>query len=239
MALYTWYQSDIGLVRSSNQDSLGCFPENGLFIVADGLGGHADGHIASRLAVDTIRDELLRNNSVDDYGQRLHDAIIAAHEKIRAAAAGRGGSAAMGTTVVVLKLSGEDLCANWAHVGDSRLYRMRQGRLVLLTADHTAFGEPYRDGGDVPLDLPHTNQLLEALGAGPRPAVSTGKDRVKEGDLFLLCSDGLSSTVRPADLRDELSESQALDAVGSALVERAHAAGAPDNISSVLVRVAK
>ncbi|MBI3783808.1 MAG: serine/threonine-protein phosphatase [Deltaproteobacteria bacterium] len=240
MTLYTWYQSDIGLVRPSNQDALGCFPEERLFIVADGMGGHADGHVASRLAVDTIHEEIAAGgNDLDDDGGRVRKAIVAAHEKIRAAAAGRVGTAAMGTTVVVLRLSKTGDNADWGHVGDSRLYRMRRGTLELLTVDHTAFGESYRDAGVVPLDLPHTHQLLEALGAGDEPAVSIGSAQVMDGDLFLLCSDGLSSTVEPFNLVQELAVGRELATVGASLFELAHAAGAPDNISSVLIRVAK
>src|SRR5690606_33389413 len=98
----------------------------------------------------------------------------------------------IGATIVVLRVFPEQGRALWAHVGDSRLYRVRDGKLALLTADHTLAGAAYRDRTTVPLDLPHTNMLVQALGVAPDVEPSLGADDVRPGDLFLLCSDGVS-----------------------------------------------
>jgi serine/threonine protein phosphatase PrpC/predicted nucleic acid-binding protein len=238
MTLDTWCCSDVGLVRSSNQDAFECLPEGRLFMVADGMGGHADGDVASRIAVETIRDVLAADpGKLGSESDSLKRAVLAADARIRASSGGRVGTAAMGTTVVVLKLSADMRQAHWAHVGDSRLYRLRGALLELLTADHTEFGEAYRRTRPIPLDLPHTNQLLEVLGVGPPPKVGHGADAVQPGDLFLLCSDGLSGCVPPRSLQSELGLSRSLEATGTALLALSCAAGAPDNVTIVLLRI--
>lgn len=270
MRFESWSKTDIGLVRESNQDHVGCFPDLGLFVVADGMGGHADGEIASGMAVDILRhayaDEddtqpgrtllpargpmaWLARLGLGNTGKRdeelarlevarLTSAVEEANRRIfargheDAAAATR----AMGTTVVAVVLHEWSKRAAWAHVGDSRLYRLRDGQLELLTADHTRFGEPYRNGGTVPLELQHTNQLTSALGVGPQVTVAVGCEEIRGGDVLLLSSDGVTGLIPPEAIAQVLAEMPSPGQAGDELVKRALAAGGSDNASVVVVR---
>ena len=169
-----------------------------------------------------------------------HSAIELANERIfEAGHTGDGAPAqgAMGTTVVVLDCVLDDGRTYWAYVGDSRLYRVRDGDLALLTADHTLLGEAFWNQAKIPSDLPHTNRLMRALGITPTVEVSVGSDATQPGDLFLLCSDGVSGMIKPSDFLDELGRDQPLDQAGSALIQKALDAGGKDNASLLLVRV--
>jgi protein phosphatase len=243
MKLRGWSISDIGLTRKSNQDAVGYFPELHLFVVADGMGGHADGELASRLAVDTIHGFLADASNLDPAlsdvdcltraveraNRRIHE------EGLRNAA--QPPARPLGTTVVVLKLALEVRRAFWVHVGDSRLYRMRNRRLALLTADHTVYGQQYLDKDIIPTDLPHTNQLVQALGINAQVDVSTGSDAIRNGDLFLLCSDGVSGQLEPAAIEHQLTATEKLEDAGHALIRLSLEAGGRDNATAVLVRV--
>ena len=114
---------------------------------------------------------------------------------------------------------------------------MRDGALSLLTADHTMFGEAFWKQASAPSDLPHTNRLVRAVGIEPTVEVSQGEDALRAGDLFLLCSDGVSGMVAPDDLRDQLLGAQGLADTGAALIRLALTAGGRDNASAILVRV--
>lgn len=264
MEIQAWFDSNIGLVRKSNQDTVGCYPEIALFIVADGMGGHADGEVASRLATDVIRGHFSSPPSPDpaprpallsrffpfgrrrvpqpgaeSEGARLQAAIEEANRRVfeegRTRAQGR--QIAMGTTVVALRCALVQRRAYWAYVGDSRLYRARNGHLTLLTADHTLYGEPYREEAEIPSDLPHTNRLVRAVGIQPDVEVSTGSDALVAGDLFLLCSDGVSGMIGAQEIEAEMTSGRSLHEIGSALIERALRAGGKDNASALLVKV--
>jgi serine/threonine protein phosphatase PrpC len=271
MRFESWSKTDVGLVRESNQDRVGCFPDLGLYVVADGMGGHADGEIASTMAVDVLREAYAREDDTQPgrtltprqgrsllerlgFGGGRRDgekARLAEAERVRLASAVQeanrrifqrghedGGPAlrTMGTTIIAVSLSEWTGRIVWAHVGDSRLYRLRDGRLELLTADHTRFGEPYRGGGTVPLDLPHTNQLTSALGVSPDVEVASGSAEIAPGDVFLLASDGVSGLV-PAPLITQILGMPSADQAGQELLQRALAAGGTDNASVVVVRV--
>lgn len=243
MVLKSWWASDIGLVRKSNQDTVGCFPELGLFIVADGMGGHAAGEIASRMAVDVVRKCLGRERRRGDpeaAAASLRAGIELANERIFAAGKRsdvENDSGRMGSTVVVLLLDLETRNAAWAHVGDSRLYRARDGHVELLTADHTRFGNPYLNQSNIPIDLAHTNVLLQAVGTDREVQVTTRCEPVKPGDTFLLCSDGISGLVDASVIRAAMTTAHSLDEAGQTLMRRAMEGGGRDNASAVLVRV--
>jgi protein phosphatase len=257
MRLESWARSDVGLVRKSNEDYVGCFPELGLFVVCDGLGGHAAGEVASRLAVEVIRDavagerpapapagllartrRLLSRSSARSGEEVLRQAVEEANRRVWAAADGEAErERSMATTVVALAV---DLPASrlaWAHVGDSRLYLLRRGVLELLTADHTVAGSRYLDGSEIPADLPHSNRLLQALGVSPTVDVVTRGGAAAAGDVLLLCSDGLSSLVASESIREALVRSPSLQDAGQSLIQRALDAGGNDNTSVVVVRL--
>jgi protein phosphatase len=261
MNLEAWAGSNVGLVRKSNQDSVGCFPELRLFVVADGMGGRSEGEVASRMAVDTLRDSLAPGNAPairqrlwrallghpadgerPAEGPDLQGAIELANERIFAAGqrqtsedSSQRGS--MGTTVVALVCDLDARRAHWAHVGDSRLYRARDGEVALLTADHTLFGEAYWDAATVPPDLPHTNRLVRALGIGAAVQATLHSAELRAGDLYLLCSDGVSGMMQPDDLRRLLLADGPLAQTGRDLIQRALDGGGKDNASALLVRV--
>ncbi len=233
--------SDIGRVRKTNQDSVGCFPELSLFLLADGMGGLTAGEVASRLAVEVIAEHVRTANGTRDADDLtiLQSAIATANERILEEGQVRGegaGRARIGATIVALRLSAGARRAYWAHVGDSRLYRVRDGRLRLLTADHTLAGAAYRDATSVPLDLPHTNMLVQALGVARDVEPSIGSDEILPGDLFLLCSDGVSGMIPPDVLEQALAApSSSLDDKAKNLIRLALDASGRDNASVVLV----
>ena len=232
--------SETGPVRRSNEDFVGGFPELDLFVVADGMGGHADGDVASRMAVETIHEFFAqRGDGARPDGERLKLAVELAHQRIYEEGLRRGGTSpgrSLGTTVVVLKIAPDERQASWVHVGDSRLYRLRDGRLSLLTADDTLFGHEYRKGGPIPADLPHTNRLIQALGVSEQVEVAVASGAVVPGDLFLLCTDGISGQIDPAVLETELGAGDDLQSIAEALVRLSLEAGGKDNASAVLVR---
>jgi PPM family protein phosphatase len=243
MTVETWCGSDIGLTRKSNQDSVGSFPELNLFVVADGMGGHANGEVASRMAVEAIHgffnDASVRPVCPSDV-ECMKLAVEIANQRIyeegqRSTEEPPGRT--LGTTVVVLKLDQVGSRASWVHVGDSRLYRVRGGRLELLTADHTLFGQEYWGKDAIPTNLPHTNRLVQALGTSEDVEVTTASDVVRSGDLFLLCSDGISGQLDPSVIERELTGAKHLESSGQTLIRLARDAGGRDNASAVLVRV--
>jgi protein phosphatase len=259
MRLEAWAGTDVGLVRTSNEDSVGCFPEFGLFVVCDGLGGHASGEVASRLAVETVRQAVAENHPaapaegllgrtrrlLGRQAERtdedlLREAVESANRRVfDGARQGAGEDArSMATTVVALRLDLDRGCLACAHVGDSRLYRLRGGKLELLTADHTVAGSRYLGGGEIPVSLPHSNRLLQALGINGSVDVVTHGEAIAAGDVYLLCSDGLSGLVEPRVLRDTLGSDALVSDLGQKLIQLALDAGGTDNTSAVLVRLA-
>jgi protein phosphatase len=236
--------SDIGRVRKTNQDAVGCFPDMSLFLVADGMGGLKDGEVASRLAIEVIRKHVQTSNggvTPPDAMSVLAAAISSANERILREGEARNtemGRSRIGATIVALRLAAHERRAFWAHVGDSRLYRARDGQLVLLTADDTVAGAAYRDQQAVPLDLPHTNVLVQALGVAREIEPSLGSDDVRAGDLFLLCSDGVSGLIAPDVLERTLVADAALDDKANDLIRLALDASGRDNASVVLVQIA-
>ena len=261
MRIEYWADSHVGLVRRSNEDAIGCFPELSLFMVADGMGGHNAGEVASRMAVDIIHDVFLREKRRNERAAHLFDrlrrfkrrhdagqspdaflrsAVELANRKIFEAgrpAEGQTEARRMGTTAVVLFLAPDEARAYWAHVGDSRLYRLRGKRLQLLTVDHTLHGKSYRQCDSAPLDLPHTNVLLQALGPVESVDVAVRADELRSGDRFLLCSDGVSGAVDAAFTQRVLEESPTLATAGEQLIQRSLAAGGKDNASAILVHL--
>lgn len=227
--IVTYARSDVGLVRTNNEDSVFTDDGRGLVIVADGMGGHAGGEVASRIAVETISSRVVPVNSFWPFsrGPRERDLVVgairAANERIREEADRDSSLAGMGTTVVVLWICGRR--AHVAHVGDSRIYRLREGGLVQLTRDHSWPGE---DGA-------MRNVLTRAVGAEAEVEVDHRLLDIAQGDLFLLCSDGLSRIVEEGAIVEALREGPEGDAATERLIELAKGQGAPDNVTVALV----
>jgi serine/threonine protein phosphatase PrpC len=240
--------TDVGRVREHNEDCFAVLPDLGLFVVADGIGGRACGEIASRMAIDSMREVLadtgprwsrrrvLSGNSPAPL--RVVAGIELANERIVAAAEWEPAKQGMGTTVVSALVSGDRLVL--AHVGDSRAYRLRGTRLELLTEDHSVVNEHIRAGLLAPEKAdssPFRHIITRAVGTRPTVEVETRIVRMEPDDVYLLCSDGLSSVVEPWELAAILLEHHDLGRAAGRLIERANALGGPDNITAVLVRV--
>jgi PPM family protein phosphatase len=229
MATVTLYaRSDIGLARSNNEDSFFTDVGRGLAVVADGMGGHAGGEVASKLAVETISDGLKGGDSFWPFGRaqrertQVLDAIRLANQRVRAAAAKDSTLAGMGTTIVVLWI--KNARAHIAHVGDSRIYRYRRGGLVQLTRDHSWPSE----------EAAMRNVLTRAIGAEQSVDIDHRLIEVSPGDVFLLCSDGLTRPVPDETIAQTLGETKNGDRAAERLIELARANGAPDNVTVVL-----
>ena len=228
-------QTHTGLVRKVNEDSVLTLPEHEIWLVSDGMGGHDAGDFASRLIADmvaTIPQDL-------DPAARMHalrDAIHGAHHAIQAESARRGGTT-IGATVATLVISqGYFLCL-WA--GDSRIYRLRNGRIELLTADHSAVAE-YVLAGKMSWDEadqhPQSNAITRAVGIEGDLILDKVRGETAPGDRFLLCSDGLTKYATFSMLEDVLSTTP-LETLGDRLIQIALTGGGADNISAIIVDV--
>jgi PPM family protein phosphatase len=227
--------SDRGLRRSHNEDRFGAYPELGLFVVADGMGGHAGGEIAAQIAVDEVHAALSRPGVASP--SRLEDAIERANWTICRASSRDPELREMGTTIAALLV--EDGHVTVAHVGDSRVYRLRNRRLEQLTEDHSLFNYYVRAGLADPAnsaDFPYHNVVTRALGLRPVVTVDTARLRFAPGDTFMLCSDGLSGVVDDEEITAILLTCVDLDHAARELVTLANERGGPDNITVVLVR---
>ena len=233
--------SHVGLVRSVNQDRHAEFEDgrgNCLFVVADGMGGHRGGETASRLAVEIIGEVFER--SEESLEQTMRSAVETANQRIYECASADPDLAGMGTTVVGLALGkgGE----GWvAHVGDSRLYLLRNGRLDALTADHSLVAEMHRQGflsAEEALVHPRRNELTRSVGVVPGVEAEISRIAVRPGDRFLLCSDGLCGYVGDDEIREVL-ESEGPPGAARVLVDRANAKGGYDNVTAQVVAIAE
>ncbi len=242
--------TDGGVVRDHNEDSIGSAADIGLVILADGMGGHNAGEVASEMAVTSIiqalQNSIPRTNTatVDDesgftHGTLLiHDAIQKANQEIYQAANDQPQCQGMGTTLVAA-LYYEDR-VTIANVGDSRLYRLRGGHLEQLTTDHTLLQELVDRGfysqEEAEASL-NRNVITRALGTEPTIQVDLQEEILLPGDLYLLCSDGLNDMISDEKILTTLRMFGGnLDKIGEELIRQANSAGGRDNVSVILVR---
>lgn len=227
---FMYGRSDPGQVRANNEDAISFDVAAGIAVLADGMGGLEAGEIASRIAVDTLMMKMLSK-------QPLLQAVTEANQRIFTAARDNAGWRNMGTTLIAAQLDGPLL--RFANVGDSRLYRYRGDCLEQLSHDHSVV-QQLLDSGAVTEEeawvAPNRNIITRALGIESEVEVDIETVPLAPADLFLLCSDGLSDMLRPADIQTLFArhEGQPADLV-DALVDAANAAGGADNISVVLV----
>ncbi|MFI7632407.1 PP2C family protein-serine/threonine phosphatase [Microbispora rosea] len=224
-------RTDVGLVRQRNEDTV--YAGRHLFAVADGLGGHVAGDIASATAVDALKP-YDRQSDPANLPTALGRAVHAANEALRRKVDADPDLEGMGTTLVALLWS--DRSAVVANVGDSRVYVLRRGasRLVQLTEDHT-YGNLVADAADVPHLPARISRFLDGRADGRSPDLTART--LQPGDRFLLCSDGLSGVVGREQLRDILSESERPAEAVDRLVAAATDHGGPDNISVIVIDV--
>ncbi len=226
-------QSHVGQVRTANQDVCGEFSDNRgrrLLVVADGMGGHAGGETASRLALETIGE--IFAEGFDDAPEMLGRALKGANAKIHSVGNADPDLHNMGTTAVALLLGDGD-SISVAHVGDSRAYRMRGNRLEQITDDHSWVGEEVRQNRLAAEDAeshPMKNVLLRSLGVAPEVDVAVMQQPLRPGDRFMLCSDGLWGEVGAAEISEIMERSDAQTAVRD-LIDLANRNGGSDNVT--------
>jgi len=244
-------KTDVGQKRQGNEDRFCLDPALGLYVVADGMGGHAAGEVASRLAVETIQEWMAKYLNGTDAtivgpaaagvsaeANFLLSSIRLANRIIFDSAKGRREYAGMGTTVVAVLTHGDRFVL--AHVGDSRIYRIREDRIDQVSRDHS-FVQEQVDSGVMSAAEAHQSQyrhmITRALGLKERVDVDLTEQPAQPGDVLLLCSDGLSDLLDDEDMlaavRDHADD---LDRACQALVDRANAKGGDDNITVLVVQ---
>jgi protein phosphatase len=256
--------SDVGKQRVHNEDRFILLPEFGVFVVADGMGGHQSGEVASRMAASSIAS-YFRNghkpgeppslaeaetpkppsaepssSSSPRMADRLRIAVTQANARIFARADDSRIHRGMGTTVVAAAFAKDAGELHVVHAGDSRCYRIRNGSMVQLTRDHSLVSDALLERPDLSSqDLAYLpkNVITRALGIAPTVDVDVRVVEVKVGDVFLLCSDGLHGLVSDEEIMAIIQDSPVLTEACSRLVDLANAAGGKDNITAVLVRI--
>lgn len=245
--------SDTGLVRDHNEDTIGSDTELGLLVLADGMGGHKGGEVASAIAVDSILQELrevlpgITPGNIDDTSgyslesMAVEKAIKNANLKIFRAAQDNSQYEGMGTTIVVVLFYDNRITI--AHVGDSRLYRLRDGRLEQMTRDHTLLQELVDRGFYTQKEASESlnkNLVTRATGVNQTVEVDLQEDVVLVGDIYLLCSDGLNDMI-PDDLIEDiqLNYRNDLDKMSHELIKQAKDHGGKDNVSVMLAQIIK
>jgi protein phosphatase len=244
--------TDVGMKRRLNEDVFVVDSDVGMYLVADGMGGHAAGEVASRVATDEILRAFKQGPSDADETWPEHwdtdlsatanlivDAIVAGHHRVTMAMNKDADLRGMGTTVVVaVRLPGDGkivIC----HVGDSRAYRYRRGGLSLLTNDHSWVHEQVEAGfltEEAARTHPLKNVVTQALGGNSEPKVDVLEDEIDKDDIYLLCSDGLNSMLTDAEIAAVLETGGSLDETCNRLISEANERGGNDNISVVLMR---
>jgi len=227
-------RSDTGRARRENEDSF--YARSPMFAVADGMGGAQAGEVASQLAV-----EVLQNGLPDGRGsveERLRELVGEANSRINALSRTDDQRAGMGTTMTLAYVGEDELSV--AHVGDSRLYRLREGGFERLTDDHTLVEELVRQGKLTPQEADtHPQRSIITRALGPEAAVETDSHTwpARDGDVYLICSDGLTSMISERQVGDIMVSARSLEEAGRRLIDAANAAGGRDNITVILFRL--
>ena len=244
--------SDAGRVRKTNEDSFAVDEDMRLFVVADGMGGHEAGEVASRLAVDAVSAFIRRSSTDADFswpyglqtslsfdGNRLRTAIHLANRRVFRAAESNDDYSGMGTTIVSLLVNGSSVAVG--HVGDSRMYLFRGGRIEQLTQDDSwAATVLAHDPEAAKADLSHhpmRNVLTNALGAREQVDVHLTERTLERGDVMLLCSDGLHGVLDHDFLRGVLASQPDVERAARELVTAALDHGSRDNVTALVVRI--
>ncbi len=234
-------KTDIGLRRSNNEDAFIISPELGFCLAADGMGGAAAGELASKIFADTVLEIFAdsTDQSEKEILYRVKKAFSFANEKILDDATQNPNHEGMGCTAELLAFFGDGFALG--HVGDSRTYRFRNGQLRQLTQDHTLVQQQIEEGlisSENIRNHPLRNVILRALGQERELALDLLRGKILPGDLFLLCSDGLTDMVQDDQIQEILSSDIDIHRKADKLVESAKAAGGKDNITVVLVAIA-
>ncbi|MGQ0597421.1 Stp1/IreP family PP2C-type Ser/Thr phosphatase [Aquabacterium sp.] len=237
-------QTDTGRVRSNNEDSIAVDESCGVAVLADGMGGYAAGEVASGMACDFIKSELGRwlheassNASDGDVKRAMDICVDNANRAIFGAANSNPTYAGMGTTLVLAVFRSGRLLLG--HIGDSRAYRWRDGQLQQITKDHSLLQEQIDAGILTPEQAQYAankNLVTRALGVEDLVLMETHLHDIQSGDIYVMCSDGLSDMLRDQQIAEVMAAHTSLPDMGAALVAAANDAGGRDNIAVVLVR---
>jgi PPM family protein phosphatase len=242
--------TDVGRKRTHNEDNFALLETEQLFLVADGMGGHSSGEVASQMAVTTM-SEFFAATSADPEAtwpykmdktrgyeeNRLITGIKLANRRIFEAAQRESRLHGMGTTIVTL-LCAQNQCLI-GHVGDSRVYRVRGNTIEQLTEDHSLLNDYMKMKSMTQEEIdnfPHKNVIVRALGMKDSVKVDAIIDSPQPGDTYMLCSDGLSGQMSSEQIRDIILKHKDLKAASQALIDLANESGGPDNITVVLAR---
>ena len=250
MSIEVFARTDPGPVRENNEDSFLVEPTTGLFAVADGMGGHAAGEVASQIAVETIKEIILESDDPDEtrvarpildgeelLRERLRYAMNQASARIRQHTVSHPNTRGMGTTLTILYIQGET--AHISHVGDSRIYLFRDEELSQLTMDHTVVQKEIQAGRLTPelaRVAPHKNILTQSVGFNATVHPHSGTHMGFQDDIYLICSDGLSDVLDRKEL-EALFQETPFEDLAEELVQQAISSGTEDNVTVVLVRV--
>jgi protein phosphatase len=242
-------KTDKGLIREENEDVFCIEGDYGFLAVADGMGGYASGEVASKMAIDIIRDSLRNEEKpfTEEYDprysgptNRMISGIRLANKAIYDASRSQSQLNGMGTTIAAVMLSGNRLSI--AHVGDSRIYLLRGGNIEQITDDHTVVSEQVERGlmtKEEAADSPMRHILTRALGAAPEVKMDIDELTVSDGDKFVLCSDGLSELVSNEEILFTVLSSTHLDIACDQLIKMANERGGSDNITVIVASVPK
>lgn len=236
--------TDEGLVREHNEDYISWFPETGLVILADGMGGHNAGEVASELAVNSVSEALdevlspeIKDESDMDFKEVVHEAVVFANDEINLHAKTHPECSGMGTTIVMALFHNDSVIL--ASVGDSRIYRFRKGELKQVTTDHSLVQEMIDNGymsEEEAINSTNRNLITRALGIAEDVEVDVNQEDIEKGDIYLLCSDGLSDMVTDEIIFSSLVKSRTdLKRASEDLVSLAKEYGGHDNVSVILV----
>jgi protein phosphatase len=243
-------ETNVGMKRTHNEDNFSILEESGLYIVADGMGGHASGEVAAKMAVDSLKEffaatandpertwpyKMDRSKGYEE--NRLITGIKLANLRIYESAQRDPRQRGMGTTIVTMFAVEDGVYI--AHVGDSRIYRLREGKIEQLTEDHSLLNDYIKMKRLTPEEIanfPHKNVIVRALGMKDTVKVDTRFEQPRAGDVYLLCSDGLSGPVTDDELLQISTQSEDLKSSATKMIERANANGGPDNITVILAR---
>ena len=228
-------RTDVGKVRRQNEDAAWFDEARGVFAVADGMGGHLAGEVASGMAIEAVRDMAKKNDFASVNVMR--EAVMSAHEAIIRHAQKNPACAGMGTTLSMMWRGGHYMYI--AHVGDSRIYRYRGGELERITQDHSLVEELVRARiitREEARTHPRRNIITRALGTQGDTLPDLLAADVRPGDLWLLCTDGLCGMISDEEIARVLSSGATLDMMAGSLIEKALDAGGRDNVTLVLCR---
>lgn len=238
MEYIAYGKTDVGKKRENNEDAFFTTDREGLFLVADGMGGHKSGEVASAMTRDILSQKLASIQGSENIETSIREAFLEANEQVRLKAGSGPEFTGMGCTCVLLMLREQQFYM--AHVGDSRIYLMRKGDFKQMTRDHSYVEELFIRGlitEEEKKDHPYKNQITRYIGCSQKLEVDITSGPVWNGDSFLLCSDGLSEMVSLAKMKEIIENKGQPKEIGDALIAEALANGGVDNVTAVIAQV--